>query len=338
MRFAGIDIASETHVVAVVDEDGDGPWSKPTAFAEDAAGYEKLLALLGAPPSCSSPWRRPATTGRTCSPCWPRAAISVALLNPLRTHRFAERGPRSAPRPTRSTPWASPASPPQKRPAATRLPDAATEELRELVRLRDRLVQDFGDRVRQLHRLVDLGFPEFTRYVARPRQRARHRHPARVPDRRGLPRRLGQASRRPALRRPPPRRPRARRHAHRRRPSARSATITARPTACRSATPARTSTSCAAACATSTATSRASCGEHEVGTLLTTIDGIGPQDRRPPHRRARRSRPTSAAPAPSPPTSASSRPQAVGQTHAAPAPRSPPSATPACAPPSGCRP
>jgi transposase len=53
----------------------------------------------------------------------------------------------------------------QKRPAATRLPDPATEELRELVRLRERLVQDFGDRVRQLHRLVDLGFPEFTRYV-----------------------------------------------------------------------------------------------------------------------------------------------------------------------------
>lgn len=26
-------------------------------------------------------------------------------------------------------------------------------------------MQDFGDRVRQLHRLVDLGFPEFSRYV-----------------------------------------------------------------------------------------------------------------------------------------------------------------------------
>ena len=38
-------------------------------------------------------------------------------------------------------------------------------ELRELVRLRERLLGDFGDRVRQLHRLVDLGFPEFTRYV-----------------------------------------------------------------------------------------------------------------------------------------------------------------------------
>ena len=37
--------------------------------------------------------------------------------------------------------------------------------MRELVRHRDRLRQDFDDRVRQLHRLVDLGFPEFTRYV-----------------------------------------------------------------------------------------------------------------------------------------------------------------------------
>ena len=45
------------------------------------------------------------------------------------------------------------------------MPDALTEELRELVQLRQRLLQDFGDRVRQLHRLVDLGFPEFTRYV-----------------------------------------------------------------------------------------------------------------------------------------------------------------------------
>jgi len=53
----------------------------------------------------------------------------------------------------------------EKRPVPTRLPDSATQELRELVRLRDRLMQDLGDRVRQLHRAVDLGFPEFTRYV-----------------------------------------------------------------------------------------------------------------------------------------------------------------------------
>jgi hypothetical protein len=34
----------------------------------------------------------------------------------------------------------------QKRPAPTRLLDAVSQELRELVRLRDRLSQDFGDR------------------------------------------------------------------------------------------------------------------------------------------------------------------------------------------------
>jgi transposase len=37
--------------------------------------------------------------------------------------------------------------------------------LRELVRLRERLQEDFGNRVRQLHRALDLAFPEFTRHV-----------------------------------------------------------------------------------------------------------------------------------------------------------------------------
>jgi len=53
----------------------------------------------------------------------------------------------------------------QKRPAVTPLPDEATLELRELVHLRDRMVQDMGDRVRQLHRTLDLTFPEFPRLV-----------------------------------------------------------------------------------------------------------------------------------------------------------------------------
>ena len=46
MRFAGIDIASETHVLAIVDADG-AVEVKATPFTEDAAGYEKALALLG---------------------------------------------------------------------------------------------------------------------------------------------------------------------------------------------------------------------------------------------------------------------------------------------------
>ena len=41
----------------------------------------------------------------------------------------------------------------------------ATLELRELVKLRDRCVQELGDKVRQLHRVVDLCFPELTRHV-----------------------------------------------------------------------------------------------------------------------------------------------------------------------------
>jgi transposase len=71
--------------------------------------------------------------------------IAVALINPLRTHRFAsenlERTKTDALDALGLARFGA-----QKRPPATRLPDPATEELRELVRLRDRLVQDFGDR------------------------------------------------------------------------------------------------------------------------------------------------------------------------------------------------
>jgi transposase len=34
-----------------------------------------------------------------------------------------------------------------------------------LARLRERLQEDFASRLRQLHRAVDMGFPEFTRHV-----------------------------------------------------------------------------------------------------------------------------------------------------------------------------
>ena len=54
----------------------------------------------------------------------------------------------------------------QKRSLPATLPDHATEQLRELVRNRDRLVQDCGDSVRQLHRLLDLTFPDFKHHIA----------------------------------------------------------------------------------------------------------------------------------------------------------------------------
>jgi transposase len=163
MRFAGIDIASETHVVAVVDE-ACSVMVKPASFGEDATGYEKLLGLLGDPGDILVAMEATGHYWQNLFAALAAAGFAVALLNPLRTRRFAgedlERTKTDAIDATGIARFAA-----QKRPVATRLPDGATQELRELVRLRDRLTQDFGDRVRQLHRLVDLGFPEFTRYV-----------------------------------------------------------------------------------------------------------------------------------------------------------------------------
>jgi len=163
MRFAGIDIASEKHVVAVVDERSEVV-VKPKAFSEDADGYRKLVELLGAPGELLIAMEATGHYWKNLFAALVAGGYTVSLVNPPRTHRFAgedlQRTKTDAIDALGIARFAA-----QKRPVATKLPDSATEELRELVRLRDRLVQDFGDRVRQLHRLVDLGFPEFTRYV-----------------------------------------------------------------------------------------------------------------------------------------------------------------------------
>src|SRR6266545_1010142 len=163
MRFAGVDIASETHVIAVLADDG-AIVVRPTPFAEDAAGYDKLFGLLGEPADVLVAMEATGHYWKNLFAALVARGFAVALLNPLRTHRFAqenlERTKTDAVDALGIARFAA-----EKRPAVARLPDAATEELRELVHLRQRLLQDFGDRVRQLHRLVDLGFPEFTRYV-----------------------------------------------------------------------------------------------------------------------------------------------------------------------------
>jgi transposase len=163
LRFAGIDIASEKHFVAVVDE-RSGVLIKPKGFTEDAEGYRTLFELLGAPAELLVAMEATGHYWKNLFAALVASGFTVALLNPLRTHRFAgedlERTKTDAIDSLGIARFAA-----QKRPILTKLPDSATEELRELVRFRDRLVQDFGDRVRQLHRLVDLGFPEFTRYV-----------------------------------------------------------------------------------------------------------------------------------------------------------------------------
>jgi transposase len=163
MRFIGIDVASERHVVAAVDED-QGVVLRPLAFGEDAEGYARLLEALGSPEGALVAMEATGHYWKNLFAALAARGFAVALLNPLRTHRFAqeelERTKTDAIDALAIARFAA-----QKRPAVTRLPDEVTEELRELVRLRDRLVQEFGDRVRQLHQVVDLCFPEFTRHV-----------------------------------------------------------------------------------------------------------------------------------------------------------------------------
>jgi len=163
MRFVGIDIASEGHVVAVVDEGGNVV-AGPTPFREDAAGYRTLLEAVG---TAADTFVTLEATGHYWKNVFAFLAgqgYAVALVNPLRTRRFAEEElERTKTDSIDALGIARFAA--QKRPPATRLAEEVTLELREMVQLRDRLQQDLGDRVRQLHRVVDLGFPEFTRYV-----------------------------------------------------------------------------------------------------------------------------------------------------------------------------
>ncbi len=163
MRFVGIDIAAEDHVVAAVD-DSEQVLLKATHFGEDSGGYEKLRALLGAPSNTLVAMEATGHYWQNLFAALVADGFEIALVNPLRTRRFAEedlaRAKTDEIDALRIARFAA-----QKKPAPSRIPDAATLELRELVRHRDRLTQAFGDHVRQLHRVVDLGFPEFTRYV-----------------------------------------------------------------------------------------------------------------------------------------------------------------------------
>lgn len=163
MRFVGIDVGAERHVVAAVDAT-QAVGLKPTGFTEDAVGYQEMLTLLGPPTDTLVAMEATGHYWKNLFAVLVTRGFAVALLNPLRTRRFAaEELQRTKTDAIDALGIARFAA--QKRPAASRLPDAATEELRERLRYRDRLSQDFGDRERQLHRLLDLGFPEFPRYV-----------------------------------------------------------------------------------------------------------------------------------------------------------------------------
>jgi transposase len=163
MRYIGIDIAAEEHVVAAVDEE-ERVLLRPTRFAEDAEGYARLREALGEPGDALVAMEATGHYWQNLFAFLVGEGFRVVLLNPLRTHRFAgedlERTKTDAIDALGIARFAR-----QKRPEPAAMSREATRELRELVRLRDRLVAERHDRTNQLHRLVDLGFPEFTRYV-----------------------------------------------------------------------------------------------------------------------------------------------------------------------------
>lgn len=166
MRFVGIDIAAEEHVVAIVDVSGTIVL-KPAKFAEDAAGYEKLRGLLGAPDDALVAMEATGHYWQNLFAALAADGFKIALLNPLRTRRFAEedlvRAKTDAIDAVGIARFAA-----QKRPTPAAVSEQGTHELRALVRHRDGLIQSFGDGQRRLHRLIDLGFPEFTRHVKDP--------------------------------------------------------------------------------------------------------------------------------------------------------------------------
>jgi transposase len=163
MRYVGIDIGSDKHTVAVVDGEG-AVVHRSKDFAEDLDGYQSLFELLQTPENTLIAMEATGHYWQNLFATLAANGYAVVLLNPIQTRRFAD-GELSRTKTDKidATMIARYAS--QKRPAPTPMPDEATLELRELVRMRDRYVQDLGDRVRQLHRVVDLGFPEFTRHV-----------------------------------------------------------------------------------------------------------------------------------------------------------------------------
>lgn len=89
MRFIGIDIGAEAHAVAVVDEAGQVVL-KPTSIAEDAQGYTHLREVLGEPTDALVVMEATGHYWQNLFATLTAHGFAIALVNPLRTQRFAE--------------------------------------------------------------------------------------------------------------------------------------------------------------------------------------------------------------------------------------------------------
>lgn len=166
MHFVGIDIGSERHVLALVDDTGT-PAGKGVAFAEDAEGYAKLQGALPEPGTTLVGLEATGHYWRNVYLSLVGWGYRVAVLNPRATASFAgEELRRTKTDPADALAIARYLQ--QKRPSPLPLPDEAREAIKELVRTRTRLQVELGACRNSLHRLLDLTFPEFTRLLKDP--------------------------------------------------------------------------------------------------------------------------------------------------------------------------
>ena len=160
MRFAGVDVGAERHFVAVIDEQGEVV-QQPRPFGEDADGYARMLRILGTPGDVLVVMEATGHYWRNLFGHLVAEGHRVAVLNAAVASRFAKVELRRAK--TDQVDALGLARLAQTlRPEPTPVANEELELLKDLVRWRERYVQDAGDRVRQLHQLIDLAFPEAT--------------------------------------------------------------------------------------------------------------------------------------------------------------------------------
>ncbi len=163
MRFAGVDVGKHNHSVAVLDEERR-TLVKPRMFSEDAAGYERLLAVLGEPGAVHVVMEATGHYWRNLFAMLVANEHRVSVVNATIPARFAKMELRRAK--TDSVDALGLARyGVAMRPPVTPVPDEVVARLKELGRWRSRCVQDQGDKVRQLHRQMDLAFPEVGRVL-----------------------------------------------------------------------------------------------------------------------------------------------------------------------------
>lgn len=163
MRWAGIDIGKLKHVVALVDDDGR-VIRKPLSFPESEAGFARLAECLGLQDGVRVGLEATGHYWHNVYLWLVDQGYQVVVFNPVQTCRFAQLELRRAKTDAIDALGIARCVRALRAPAAPEQ-DPALRALRELTRFRARMVQDLGDRTRQLHRQVDLVFPELLTIV-----------------------------------------------------------------------------------------------------------------------------------------------------------------------------